>query len=89
MSDLVKRILIGSLIGLVVGLLISSLTYLIPSFHNLLDKYEFTLYDSRMKAKANLPEASIDDVVIIDIDAMSTSPKESGGLGRFYNWPQD
>ena len=88
MSDLVKRILIGSLIGLVVGLLISSLTYLIPSFHNLLDKYEFTLYDSRMKAKANLPEASIDDVVIIDIDAMSTSPKESGGLGRFYNWPQ-
>ena len=34
MSDLVKRILIGSLIGLVVGLLISSLTYLIPSFHN-------------------------------------------------------
>ena len=88
MSDLIKRILIGSLIGLAIGLLISSLTYLIPSFNNLLNKYEFTLYDSRMKAKANLPEASIDDVIIIDIDAMSTSPKGNGGLGRFYNWPQ-
>jgi len=88
MSDFIKRILIGSLIGLGMGIIIGLGTYLIPSLNNLLNKYEFTLYDSRMKAKASLPEGSIDDVVIIDIDAMSTSPKESGGLGRFYNWPQ-
>lgn len=88
MSDLLKRVGIGALIGLVVALLVGIGSQKIPFLKSLLDGYEYLSYDSRMKAKvAGVEEQSIDDVVIIDIEQMSVAPPEEGGLGRFYNWP--
>jgi len=54
----------------------------------LLDGYEFRSYDSRMQARvANVVEASIDTVVIIDIEQMSVAAPEEGGLGNYKDWP--
>ena len=83
MSDLLKRIGIGVGIGLVVGLLVSWSTQTIPFLKTMLDGYEYRSYDSRMKAKvAGVEEASIEDVVIIDIDQISID-----ALGSFRDWP--
>lgn len=88
MSDLLKRIGKGSVIGLIVALAVGLGTEKIPFIKNLLDGYEFLSYDARMKAKADgVEEASIEDVVIIDIEQMSVSPEEEGGLGSYNDWP--
>ena len=104
MSDLLKKIVSGSLIGLVVAIIIGWGTYEIPFIRSLFDDYEFVSYDTRMRLKVNKlqeelraeatnpdvfsPEGIIEDVVIIDIDDVSVQPEEQYGLGRYYNWPQ-
>jgi len=84
MPDWLKRTGIGALIGLIAGLVIAIGTNLDGFFlKTVLDGYEFRSYDSRMKAKvANSEEASIDDIVIIDIDLSSVE-----GLGNYKDWP--
>ena len=89
MSDLLKRVLIGAAIGLGVGIVVGWGTYQVGFVNDLLDGYEFQSFDARMRAKVvGVEEASIDDVVIIDIEQESVRPVEEGGLGRYYNWPQ-
>ncbi|MBC8322808.1 MAG: adenylate/guanylate cyclase domain-containing protein [Candidatus Marinimicrobia bacterium] len=90
MNELLKRLGIGALIGLVVGFVISFGTNADGFFlTDLLDGYEYQSYDARMRSGvAGVEEASIDTVVIIDIEQQSTLPVEEGGLGRYYNWPQ-
>ncbi len=90
MSDLIKRLGIGSLTGLVAGLVVYFGTNVDGFFlTELLDRYENQSYDARMRAGvAGAEEASIDTVIIIDIEQQSTLPVEEGGLGRYYNWPQ-
>ncbi len=69
MSDLLKRVGIGAVIGLAIALFVGFGTQEIPFLKNLLDGYEYLSYDSRMKAKvAGVEEQSIEDVIIIDID---------------------
>jgi len=84
LSDLARRLASGAIIGLVVGILLALGTR-VPGFFitSLLDEYEFRSYDSRMKAKAaGTEEASIDSVVIIDIEQNSVLD-----LGNFKDWP--
>ena len=90
MNELLKRLGIGALIGLIAGLLVSYGTNVERFFFtDLLNGYEFQSYDARMRASVSeSEEASIDTVVIIDIEQQSTLPVDSGGLGRYYNWPQ-
>ena len=88
MSDLLKRIGIGALIGLVVALLVGIGAQKIPFLKSLLDGYEYLSYDSRMKAKvAGVEEQSIEDVIIVDIDQNSVAAPEDGGLGNYKDWP--
>lgn len=88
MSDLLKRVLVGIGIGFIVALIIGIGAQKIPFIKSLLDGYEYISYDSRMKAKvAGVEEASIDSVVIIDIEQMSVAPPEEGGLGNYKDWP--
>ena len=51
MSDLLKRVGIGAIIGLVVALFVGFGTERIPFLKNLLDGYEYLSYDARMKSK--------------------------------------
>ena len=89
MSDLLKRILIGATIGLGIGIIVGWGTYQISFINDLLDGYEFQSYDARMRSRVvGVEEASIDDVVVIDIEQESVRPVEEGGLGRYFNWPQ-
>ena len=53
MSDLLKKIGSGSLIGLVVAIIIGWGTYEIPFIRSLFDDYEFVSYDTRMRLKVN------------------------------------
>ena len=84
MPDWLKRTGIGALIGLFVGLVIAIGTNLDGFFlATVLDGYEFRSYDSRLKARvAGSEEASIDDIVIVDIDLSSVE-----GLGNYKDWP--
>ena len=89
MPELLKRVLIGAAIGLGVGIIVGWGSNQIAFIDALLDGYEFQSYDARMRAKvAGVEEASIEDVVIIDIEQESVKPVEDGGLGRYFNWPQ-
>lgn len=90
MKDLIKRVGIGALVGLFVGIAIFYISNIDGFFlTSLLDGYEYQSYDARMRSSvAGVAEASIDSVVIIDIEQQSTAPVEVGGLGRYYNWPQ-
>ena len=89
MSDLLKRVFIGAAIGLGVGIIVGWGTYQVGFVDDLLDGYEFQSYDARMRGKVvGAEEASIDDVIIIDIEQESVRPVEEGGLGRYFNWPQ-
>ncbi len=84
MSDWLKRGGIGVLTGLIVGLLVAVGTTIDGFFlTDLLNGYEFRSYDSRMKARvSDSEEASIDDIVIADIDLSSVE-----GLGNYKDWP--
>ena len=90
MNDLLKRLGIGALTGLIAGLVIYYGTNVQGFFlTDLLNGYEFQSYDARMRAGvAGVEEASIDTIIIIDIEQMSVAPVEEGGLGRYFNWPQ-
>jgi hypothetical protein len=55
---------------------------------SLLDGYEYLSYDARMKSKvSDVEPESIDKIVIIDIENNSIAPPDSGGLGRYQDWP--
>ncbi|MFQ6616348.1 MAG: CHASE2 domain-containing protein [Fidelibacterota bacterium] len=84
MPDLLKRVGIAVLIALGVGLLVAWGTRIDGFFlTSMLDGYEFLSFDARMKGKvAGVPEASVEDVVIIDIDQTSIET-----LGRLRDWP--
>ena len=83
MNDLLKRLGIGVLIGLAVAIVVALGTQKISFIKELLDGYEFRSYDSRMRANVdNVEEASIDSVVIIDIEQNSIE-----GLGNYNDWP--
>ena len=88
LTDFLKRVGAGILIGLSVAILFGWLSYKVPFFNSLFGGYEFISYDSRMRSRtAGVEQMSIDDVVIIDIDNTSVAPVEEGGLGRYHNWP--
>ncbi len=84
MPGIVKRVGIGAIIGLVTALLVGWITQLDGFFlKTMLNSYEYRSYDSRMKAKVwGVDEASIEDVVVVDIEQNSIE-----GLGNYYNWP--
>ena len=73
MNELLKRLSVGALIGLLVGLVIGFGTNIDGFFlTDLLSGYEYQSYDARMRASvAGSEEASIDTVVIIDIEQQS------------------
>jgi len=88
LTDFLKRVGAGILIGLAIAILFGWLSYKVPFFNSLFGGYEFISYDSRMRSRtAGVEQMSIDDVVIIDIDNTSVAPVEEGGLGRYHNWP--
>jgi len=88
MSDILKRVIIGAGIGLAVGLIIEWGSSRIPALKSLLDGYEYISYDARMKSKvAGVEPESIDEIIIIDIENNSIAPPDSGGLGRYQDWP--
>ena len=83
MNDLLKRLGVGVLIGLAVTMIVGTLVDRVPAVSNFLNKYEYLSYDSRMKFKVGtVEEASIDTVVIIDIEQNSIE-----GLGNYFDWP--
>ena len=83
MNDLLKRLGVGVLIGLAVTMIVGTLVDRVPAVSNFLNKYEYLSYDSRMKFKVStVEEASIDTVVIIDIEQNSIE-----GLGNYFDWP--
>ncbi len=84
MPEWLKRTGIGALIGLAVGLVIAIGTNIDGFFlKTVLDGYEFRSYDARMEAKvSDSEEASIDDIVIADIDLTSVE-----SLGNYKDWP--
>ena len=84
MTDRQKRILIGLVIGIGSSLFVHHVTR-ISGFvlTDLIDGYEYKSYDTRMKSRASFSEeASIDDVVIIDIEQNSVE-----SLGNYHEWP--
>ena len=84
MTDRQKRILIGLVIGIGSSLFVTHVTR-ISGFvlTDLIDGYEYKSYDTRMKSRASFSEeASIDDVVIIDIEQNSVE-----SLGNYHEWP--
>ena len=84
MTDRQKRMIVGMAIGLFFSVFIHYGTRgTSSSLADLLDRYEYQSYDSRMRAKTNgVEEASIDDVVIIDIEQNSVAT-----LGNYHEWP--
>ena len=84
MSDRQKRIIFGLSAGIFICLITHFGTKAEnSSFADLLDRYEHQSYDARMRAKTtDIEEASIDDVVIIDIEQNSVE-----SLGNYHEWP--
>ena len=84
MTDRQKRILMGLVMGIGASLFVHHATR-ISGFvlTDLINGYEYKSYDSRMKSRASFgEEASIDDVVIIDIEQNSVE-----SLGNYHEWP--
>ena len=84
MSDRLQRVLAGVAAGVVVAAAIHLFTRSEGGFvSDLIQGYEYSSYDSRMKARAAFSEeGSIDDVIIIDIDLSSVE-----AMGNYYDWP--
>ena len=89
LTDFLKRVGAGIVIGIVMAILFGWVSHNVPFMKDLLDRYEYVSYDSRMRYKVGdiSGEMAIDDVVIIDIETSSVAPTEEGGLGRYFNWP--
>ena len=84
MTDRQKRMVVGLAIGVLISLFIHLGTHSENSaLADLFDRYENQSYDARMRAKTNgVEEASIEDVVIIDIEQNSVA-----SLGNYHEWP--
>ena len=84
MTDRQKRMIAGLALGVLISLFIHLGTRREGTvLTNLLDRYEYQSYDARMRARSgNAEEASIDDVVIIDIEQNSVVT-----LGNYHQWP--
>ena len=89
LTDFLKRVGAGIIIGIAMAILFGWASYNISFLKELLDRYEYVSYDSRIRYKVGdiSGEMAIDDVVIIDIETSSVAPTEEGGLGRYFNWP--
>jgi len=89
LTDFLKRVGAGIIIGLFMSILFGWASYNLSFLKELFDRYEYVSYDSRMRYKVGdiSGEMAIDDVVIIDIETSSVAPTEEGGLGRYFNWP--
>ncbi|NQV36977.1 MAG: adenylate/guanylate cyclase domain-containing protein [Candidatus Marinimicrobia bacterium] len=85
MSSTLKRIFTGTIIGLVIGILVGLSTNKSGFFlTELLNKYELNSFDARIRARvSDVPEMSIEDIVIVDIDQNSVME-----LGNYKDWPQ-
>jgi len=81
MPDKLKRLLIGSGLGVLSALFIWGATSAEWSFlKEVVDGYEFSSYDSRFRARtSDFQEESIDTVLIIDIDQQSINE-----LGHYF-----
>ena len=96
MPDALKRLLIGSGLGLLSALFVWSATSVEWSFlKDVVDSYEFQSYDARFRAKSSRDaglraqrgdflEEFIDTVVIVDIDQASIDD-----LGNYFRWYHD
>jgi len=86
MPDKLKRLLIGSGLGVLSALFIWGATSAKWSFlKGVVDNYEFSSYDSRFQARtSNFQEESIDTVLIVDIDQQSINE-----LGNYFRWYHD
>ncbi|MFB0517209.1 MAG: CHASE2 domain-containing protein [Candidatus Neomarinimicrobiota bacterium] len=86
MPDKLKRLLIGSGLGLLSALFVWAVTSAKWSFlTEMVDGYEFRSYDSRARARnLDFQEESIDTVLIIDIDQQSINE-----LGNYFRWYHD
>ena len=84
MTDKQKQILVGFFSGLLIASFFHFATRAPnTSLKTLLDGYEYRSYDARMKSRASRSEeASIDDVIIIDIEQNSIE-----SLGNYHEWP--
>ncbi|MBT3519525.1 MAG: adenylate/guanylate cyclase domain-containing protein [Candidatus Marinimicrobia bacterium] len=84
MTDRQKRILMGLVMGIVASLFVHHSTRISGFFlTDPIDGYEYKSYDARMKSGAAFSEeASIDDVVIIDIEQNSVE-----SMGNYHEWP--
>ena len=84
MSDRQKRMLVGLVSGLLLSLIVYSLSNSPGSFFTeLIQGYELRSYDNRMKTRASFSEeGSIDQVVLVDIDLSSIE-----AMGNYYDWP--
>jgi len=83
-SDTQKRIFSGILFALFFSTLIHfGLSKNTFSLTGLIDRYENLSYDARLKSSvSDIPEASIEEVVIIDIEQNSIE-----SLGHYFEWP--
>ncbi len=71
--------------GALLGLISAFVVWLAANFlaTEILTQYEWRTYDWRIKKQIeDVPEAAIDDIVIIDIDGRAVSE-----LGKFSQWP--
>ena len=70
LTDFLKRVGAGIIIGLVMAIIFGWASYNISFLKELFDRYEYVSYDSRMRYKVGdiSGEMAIDDVVIIDIE---------------------
>lgn len=84
MSDRLQRVVAGVVSGVIVALIVHLFTRSEGGFiSDLIQGYEYSSYDSRMKARASFSEeGSIDDVIVIDIDLSSVE-----AMGNYYDWP--
>ena len=84
MTDRQKRMLAGAVAGIVIAFIVHIFTRFEGSFlTNTIQGYEYNSYDSRMKSRASFSEeASIDDIVVVDIDLSSVDM-----MGNYYDWP--
>ena len=80
LTDLLKRVCAGIIIGIAMTILFGWASYNISFLKELFDRYEYVSYDSRIRYKVGdiSGEMAIDDVVIIDIETSSVAPTEEG-----------
>ena len=80
LTDFLKRVGAGIIIGIAMAILFGWASYNISFLKELFDRYEYVSYDSRIRYKVGdiSGEMAIDDVVIIDIETSSVAPTEEG-----------